>query len=209
MALQLYRDRLRKVAGMAKALFRVVTDRDTWTNEESTTEALALLRGQHRQVEGLFLAITRAESPVQKRKLFQSLAQAITIHATLEERHFYPAVRAPETESLLDESLQEHKQVRSLIAQIERLGESAPAFSDKIRELERAVEHHAREEEEKKLFPQVEKLLSEDYREALGQEMVATMVEIGEVNPKASRAGRNGHPVTSKRRRLRRQPSPA
>jgi hypothetical protein len=141
------------------------------------TEALALLKDQHRNVDNLFRLIEHHRDPGQKMKLFQELASALTTHALIEERHFYPAVRSPRTESLVKESLEEHRQLKRVIADLERL-EGHGAFNNKLAELKEQVTHHAKEEEEGKLFLLVPQVLDMDQREAIGQEMIATMVEL-------------------------------
>ncbi len=156
---------------------------------ESDTEALTILKGQHRAAEALFMRIERQKRPSGKARLFRQLASDLTMHAIIEERHFYPAVRASQTEELVSESLEEHRRLKRLITELDRL-EGKGAFDDKLAALKKQIHHHAREEEEARLFPLCHSVLDADQREAIGQQMIATMVDLQQKeNP-----GFFGHP---------------
>jgi hypothetical protein len=57
-------------------------------------------------------------------------------------------------------------------------------FDAKISVLKEQVEHHAREEEEGKLFPMVRKLLDNDQLAAIGGEMLALFEELLDHSPR-------------------------
>jgi hemerythrin superfamily protein len=141
------------------------------------TEALAILRAQHRNFDELFARIDGQRDLRRKMRLFERLAAQLTMHATIEERHFYPAVRAAPTEALVKESLHEHRALHRLITDLLH-STGHEAFDEKLHQLKAHVQHHARHDEEGRLFPLVYALLSRDQREAIGQQMVATMVEL-------------------------------
>jgi hemerythrin superfamily protein len=140
-------------------------------------DALDLLTRQHREVEKLFARIEKARKP-EKRRLFSELANQLAIHATIEERHFYPAVRTKETEDLVLESFEEHMQMKRVIADLLKQSKVDETFDAKITLLKEEVRHHAKEEEEAKLFPKVRKLLDDDRRLRLGQEMATTVADL-------------------------------
>jgi hemerythrin superfamily protein len=71
------------------------------------------------------------------------------------------------------ESIEEHKQIKTLLKEIDNLTADSEKFEPKLKVLMENVEHHAEEEEEGKMFPKIEKLLSEEDLEALGQELEA------------------------------------
>jgi hemerythrin superfamily protein len=135
-------------------------------------DAIELLEEQHREVEDLFEAMTDAE-PSEKRALFADLADQLTVHATIEERHFYPAIVDPSTNELLRESRQEHLTVKRLLAEILDHRATDGEFDAKIKLLEREVAEHV-EEEETMLFPRVRDILDENALAVIAEQMIAT-----------------------------------
>jgi hemerythrin superfamily protein len=152
--------------------------RDTLSS--SDTDALGLLQAQHDNVEQLFKQIETSASGGGKRTmaLVRELEEALTLHAAIEEKHFYPAVRTGRTAELVAESYQEHRQMKRALADLVATAQRGRDVQAKLSVLKEEVVHHAKEEEEGKLFPIVRDLLDDDQREALGQEMVAAMVEL-------------------------------
>ena len=71
------------------------------------------------------------------------------------------------------ESLEEHKQVKTLLREMENLTEDSEKFEPKLKVLMENVEHHAEEEEEGKMFPKVRKLMDTETLEQLGEELEA------------------------------------
>jgi hypothetical protein len=66
------------------------TASSTATNAEPQ-DAIALLKADHRQVEELFEAFASSDSDEEKAGLAESICDALTIHAQIEEELFYPA----------------------------------------------------------------------------------------------------------------------
>src|SRR4051794_12270082 len=85
---------------------------------EGQMDAITMLKRQHREVEKLFTRLEKAKSAGPRRKIFEQIADALAIHATIEERHFYPSVKDESTEDLLLESLEEHLAVKRVIADL-------------------------------------------------------------------------------------------
>lgn len=139
--------------------------------------AIELLESQHREVEDLFERFEKSDQAAAKRKLVEEISDKLAVHAAIEERHFYPAVKDKQTEDLLMEALEEHLSVKRVLADLLDLGPADDTFDPKVKVLKEQIEHHVDEEEEE-LFPKVAKLLDKDQLEALGQEMTATQVEL-------------------------------
>jgi hemerythrin superfamily protein len=139
--------------------------------------AVELLKAQHREVEGLFEKFEKAGKAVAKRQIAEEICDKLTVHAAIEERHFYPAVKAKQTEDLLLEALEEHLAAKRVMADLLDLKPSDETFEPKVKVLKEQIEHHV-EEEEEELFPKVEKLLSREELVALAQEMTATQTEL-------------------------------
>src|SRR2546429_4856626 len=131
--------------------------------------AIDLLKQQHEEVNGLFEELEKAQGRA-KASVFGRIADALGVHAEIEERIFYPACRSDETKELLDHSFEEHKEVKTLIADILDMKPSDPEFDPKCEELKSGVLDHV-EEEHSELFPKVQKLLGEERLEELGKQM--------------------------------------
>jgi hemerythrin superfamily protein len=139
--------------------------------------AIDMLKQQHREVEALFAQFKKARSAVPQRRIFERIADALAVHATIEEKHFYPSVKKQATEDLLLESLEEHLEIKRVIADLLVLEAKDPTFEAKVTVLMEDVQHHVGEEE-KELFPQVQKLFDEETLDAIGEAMEETRDEL-------------------------------
>jgi len=153
-------------------------------NKDMTTNALELLMAQHEEVEDLIEQIEESEDPQEKADLFAELADNLAAHATIEEKLFYPAVMTDETCQQLVESAEEHLVVKRLIADMMALDADDDHWDAKLKVLKENVRHHAHEEEEDKLFPQVKKMFSADELAALGNEMLAIFEDLMDEEPR-------------------------
>ena len=139
--------------------------------------AVKMLKQQHRQVEKLFQEFEDAKSAAARRKVFEQIADALAVHATIEERHFYPGVKNKETEDILLESVEEHLEVKRVIADLLAMKAGDENFEAKVKVLQEDIDHHV-EEEETELFPMVEKMFDEDALETMGEAMQETQDEL-------------------------------
>lgn len=139
-------------------------------------DAIEMLKGQHREVESLFKKFDALGENATKSKqsLFENIADALAMHATIEEKHFYPAVKAKRTEDILLEALEEHLGIKRVIADLLKLDSSNETFDAKVKVLKEQVEHHV-EEEESDLFPKVRKVLDKAELTELASTMQRTM----------------------------------
>jgi hemerythrin superfamily protein len=138
--------------------------------------AIELLKKQHEEAKKLFSRLEAAEDE-EKAELFEQLADALAVHATIEEKHFYPATKSARTEELLQEAVEEHLSVKRVIADLLEMSPEDAQFDAKVTVLREQVEHHV-EEEEGELFPKVKKMLGEDELEDLGVVMEDTAEEL-------------------------------
>ncbi len=128
--------------------------------------ALDLLKQQHDEAKALFGKIEKAEGE-EKERLFDELADALAVHAAIEEKEFYPATKSARTEELLQEAVEEHLSVKRIIADLLEMEPTDAQFDAKISVLKEQVLHHV-EEEEGDLFPKVKRMLKADELEDLG-----------------------------------------
>jgi hemerythrin-like domain-containing protein len=141
--------------------------------------AIDLLEQQHREVEELFEEIEGAGENAKKTKerLCRELADALAVHAEIEEKLFYPESKQENTEEILRESVEEHLSMKRLLTDIVEGEVEDDQFDARIEVLKEQVEHHV-EEEEKELFPKVRKALSREELEDLGTRMEAMAEEL-------------------------------
>lgn len=134
-------------------------------------DALELLKQDHQKVKGLF---KEAEKAGEKKQLFERIKTELETHTHIEESVFYPAMQKYEDiKDMVLESLEEHKQVKTLLREMDNLSADDEKFEPKLKVLMENVEHHAEEEEEEKMFPKVRKFLNKAELEQLGQELEA------------------------------------
>ena len=120
-------------------------------------DATTLLEKDHRDVKSLFkrydkLMKNEAEGS-ERQQLAEQICQMLTVHATIEEEIFYPAVRGANVdEDLLDEAEVEHASAKDLIAQIQSMGPEDDLYDAKVTVLGEYINHHV-EEEEGEMFP--------------------------------------------------------
>jgi len=139
--------------------------------------AIEMLKQQHRQVAKMFKEFETAKSAGPRRKIFEQIADALAVHATIEEKHFYPAVKKKQTEDILLESVEEHLEIKRVIADLLAMSADDENFDAKVKVLQEDVEHHV-EEEQDEMFPKVEKLFDEETLEAIAEAMQETQDEL-------------------------------
>ena len=115
-------------------------------------DACDLLDADHKAVKALFkeyetLAESRSRSPAKKRQLADRICKELTVHATIEEEVFYPAVRrAIKDNALMNEATVEHASAKDLIAQIRGMDAGDEMFDAKVVVLGEYIDHHVKEE---------------------------------------------------------------
>ena len=144
--------------------------------------AIEMLEGQHTAVERLFEELEEARGD-EKQALFDELADSLAMHAMIEERHFYRALAGADTDDLLGRSRDEHLQMKRALAELLTLDAENERFDAKMAVLREVVEQHVGEEREE-VFPLAERLFDEEELEALAQEMLATMADIMQGEPR-------------------------
>ena len=134
-------------------------------------DALELLKQDHQEVKKLFQQAEGAEGK-QKIEVFAKIKKALETHTRIEEGIFYPAMeKREELKDMVLESLEEHKEVKTLLKEMDALVSDSEKFEPKLKVLQENVEHHAEEEEEGKMFPKVRQLFDKAALERLGQEL--------------------------------------
>ncbi|WP_339411482.1 MULTISPECIES: hemerythrin domain-containing protein [unclassified Pseudomonas] len=139
-------------------------------------DAITLLKKDHETVKGLLsrLSDTTERAVQTRKKLLQKIELELQVHTTIEERIFYPALKAAGSKGegvLTAEAKEEHRAVDSLVLpDIKDTVPSSIEFSGRVKVLKELLEHHI-EEEEKDMFPKAAKLLGKQKLLQLGDEM--------------------------------------
>lgn len=151
---------------------------------KDTIDALELLTQQHDEVEELISEIEDSDDGEEKLELFQQLADKIAAHSSIEEKLFYPTVMTDDTEEQLLEATEEHLAVKRVLADMLAMEPTDDRFDAKLSVLKEEIRHHARDEEEGKLFPKLRKMFSADELAGLGNELLAMFEELLEQQPR-------------------------
>jgi len=153
---------------------------ETQTRTTAAQDAIAMLTADHTLVQKLFKDYDKLRKnegdDEAKAGLCQQICDALTIHATVEEEIFYPAVRAKaDIDDLMDEAEVEHAGAKDLIGQLENMEPDDPLYDAKVTVLGEYIAHHVKEEQDE-MFPKA-KAAKVDLK-ALGAEMAERKEEL-------------------------------
>lgn len=124
--------------------------RSAGARKSAPTDAIALLKGDHRQVEGWFEEFESARSDFRKKTLASQICKALKVHTTIEEEIFYPAfLDATEEKDIHHEAEVEHSGAKKLIAELEDSRPEDEYFDAKVTVLSEMIKHHVKEEEQR------------------------------------------------------------
>jgi hemerythrin superfamily protein len=155
--------------------------------------AIKFLETQHEEVSGLLEKAEKSKNAKARQKLFQKIGDALAVHATIEEKIFYPAVMAKKTEDILLEAAEEHLSIKRVIADLMQLEGDDRTYHAKISVLMEDVEHHVKEERTS-LFPAVRKLMDKAELEELGVRLEMMTKELEQQDqPRDAVPGETGH----------------
>jgi hemerythrin superfamily protein len=146
---------------------------------QSTLDAVALLKADHRKVEDLFEKFEAAKSGSVKQKLVEQICTELSVHATIEEEIFYPACAGKiEDEDLVQEAYVEHDGAKVLIAELMGKDPDDEFYDAKVKVLSEMIKHHVKEEEKRSegLFAEAKEAGLD--MDALGERMAARKEEL-------------------------------
>jgi hemerythrin superfamily protein len=113
------------------------------------TDAIDLLRDDHREIEHLFFSLI-PNGALGSRDVFERLSEKLSTHSAIEKEVFYPAVRASLAggDDLVKEAVLEHKAVELSLERLHRVKMDSNDFTLELRALSEEVRAHVRKEEE-------------------------------------------------------------
>jgi len=138
----------------------------------AATDWFEALRNEHRQIEKTFEQMLRTEpSDRHKREsLFKALKFGLQKHAIEEEMVIYPALRMSSMNGPSKELFEDHADIKTGLLEIERMRTEDPRWMDAVRDLQRKVMEHVREEEEQ-IFPAFREKISREESQQLSKLM--------------------------------------
>lgn len=136
-------------------------------SDDAAPRATDLLVTQHRKVEKLFDRLESANGSTAA--VLREIADDLSSHMLIEEKIFYPAVRKL-NEDIILEGLEEHAMGRFALERFMATATGHKSFKARFKALqELMVNHH--KEEERDLFPKVNRALSKEQLQKLGGSM--------------------------------------
>lgn len=135
--------------------------------------AINFLIKQHGKISQFFLEINdESHRKDTQKKIFSELCLFLTRHETMEEKIWYPKLKKLNIDKfnkIIQHLISEEKEANKAIQKIKKIN-SYETWKEKVCELNKDVEHHAREEETK-LFPLVSNKLDESVLQLIGHDM--------------------------------------
>ena len=127
----------------------------------------------------LFAKLTETSGNAVKtrEKLFADLKSELELQIKLEEQHLFPVLKKrKETKDLVSGALNDNKQTRKLLTELERTPKESEEFASKVAELRKAFQQHVRDER-KELLPAVLKALDDEEAEAIVEKIEGAKAE--------------------------------
>jgi iron-sulfur cluster repair protein YtfE (RIC family) len=140
--------------------------------------AITMLERDHVKVRALLARLdsTTPRATVTRRDLFNRIKAALTVHETIEEEIFYPALKShPRAKNIVLEGIEEHNVVDNLLGELTDLASSHETWGAKATVMRENLEHHI-EEEETSMFVKARQIFDRSELEALGNRMAARKV---------------------------------
>ncbi len=140
-----------------------------------STDAIVLLKNDHKEMRAVFTAFEKAgdNALATKGRLVDKMIELLTVHTYIENEVMYPRVRAllPDLEDDVLESYEEHHVADVLVSELYAMKPSDERFTAKTTVLIENVRHHMQEEEQD-WFPKVREGLGRKTIQEIGAEMI-------------------------------------
>jgi hemerythrin superfamily protein len=151
----------------------------TQQSPEAPKDAIDQLVADHQKVKGLFSQFENMKAGVsaeERGALVQKIRDELTVHETVENDVFFPAVREVlRSKDALQEATVEQEDAGDAIHALGELTPSEPGYEEKVNQLGSKIAAHAADEE-KDVFPKVQG--SKVDTEELGAKMAARKAEL-------------------------------
>jgi len=115
--------------------------------DDMPTDAIALLKADHRKVEQLFEEFDQARRSDSKARIVEQICTELKIHTIIEEEIFYPAVKPKIDAAIVEEGVIEHDGAKILINDLAQADPKSDYYDAKVKVLSEEIKHHVAEEE--------------------------------------------------------------
>jgi hemerythrin superfamily protein len=171
------KDALTRVVDSTQHMFSKDEPEDGAPEGHGHTDALEILKRDHREVDALFKEVLEEEKGTMtgQRSKIDRILHLLEVHAKAEETLFYPVIhqkskRDTEDRNGVLEAVEEHGSMKDLMRKIKRTTGRDETLRAKVQVLSEIVEHHV-SEEESALFSEAKRLLGEKKLLAIGAEI--------------------------------------
>jgi hemerythrin superfamily protein len=137
------------------------------------TDMVSVLITDHQEMKQYFRELEAATDGKARRDAADKLTAEVARHSVAEEMYVYPAARKilANGDELIDEEIKEHAEVEELLKTWEGMDGDDPQFMPVYEQIRDGLLHHIDEEEEPKLFPELQSALTEEELEDLGSKI--------------------------------------
>lgn len=115
--------------------------------KQEFTDAIMLLKNDHREVEALFEKFEKIKDSARKQAIAQQICIELKVHTMIEEELFYPAFRGKIEDETLNEAYVEHDGAKVLVNDIVAGSPEDDFYDAKVMVLSEEIKHHVHEEE--------------------------------------------------------------
>jgi hemerythrin-like domain-containing protein len=154
-----------------------------------------LLKQQHEEAKSILERLMNEDDKKEAKGLVAQIGKALRLHMMIEEKLVYPAAARAfkgdeEEEDEVLEAFEEHATARRTLEIFEKTPVSDKRFTVRAKVLKELLEHHI-EEEEKEMFPDLEKELGDEAMEKLSAQAEKKMPQFEEAVAGATRRPRS------------------
>jgi hemerythrin-like domain-containing protein len=151
------------------------------------TDFVSVLVKDHEEMKQYFRELEATTDPKERRDVADKLTAEVARHSVAEEMYVYPAARKalPNGDQLIDEEIKEHAEVEELLKRWEGMDGDDPEFMTIFQQIRDGLLHHIDEEEQPKLFPEMQAALSQEEQEELGAK-ITTAKKLAPTRPHPS-----------------------
>ncbi|HET9500484.1 MAG TPA: hemerythrin domain-containing protein [Marmoricola sp.] len=136
-------------------------------------DMVSVLVKDHEEIKEFFKEIESATDAKSRRDAADKLTAEVARHSVAEEMYLYPAARdaLPNGDKMVDEEIKEHSEAEELLKRWEKMDGDDPEFMSTFQQIKQGLLHHIDEEEEPKLFPEMQAALSQEQQDELGEKI--------------------------------------
>jgi hemerythrin superfamily protein len=135
----------------------------------SGRDVVDILTSDHTEITALLATIGSEADPGRRRELADTVVAELVRHSVSEEMHVYPAMREhlPDGDQAVEHDIEEHKEIESLLKELERADADGAEFTDVVQRLVTVLDDHVADEERDQ-FPQLRARIPADELVAIG-----------------------------------------